>query len=139
MTVLYSYRAIDLTVCTNFRSYSCEGNHPKHARRAVRSVLCFALTVPDLTVNRTDQIERVLEIKFNDVDGNCEMHSDKQDHSGCENLAFIRCSHCGRKLCLLHFLQRHCFHNAQAGILPGPQLGPSAARTDPPQTPGESG
>lgn len=30
--------------------------------------------------------------------------------SGCTNHAFTRCSHCGKFLCLNHFLQRECFH-----------------------------
>ena len=31
----------------------------------------------------------------------------------CENEPFIRCSHCGKIMCLHHFLARHCFHYLQ--------------------------
>lgn len=30
---------------------------------------------------------------------------------GCQHNAFIRCSHCGKKLCIKHFLDRVCFHS----------------------------
>lgn len=30
--------------------------------------------------------------------------------SGCDQHAFVKCSHCGRHLCLHHFLERICFH-----------------------------
>lgn len=29
---------------------------------------------------------------------------------GCENYAFLKCSHCGKPMCLHHFLERECFH-----------------------------
>lgn len=29
----------------------------------------------------------------------------------CTNYAFIRCSHCGKLMCLDHFLNRTCFHD----------------------------
>lgn len=30
--------------------------------------------------------------------------------AGCGEHAFLRCSHCGKPLCLHHFLERECFH-----------------------------
>jgi hypothetical protein len=30
---------------------------------------------------------------------------------GCKHAAFVRCSHCGKMLCLRHFLDRTCFHH----------------------------
>lgn len=32
------------------------------------------------------------------------------EHEDCTKDAFIRCSHCGKLLCLHHFLERQCFH-----------------------------
>lgn len=32
------------------------------------------------------------------------------DVEGCNNSVFVRCSHCGQRLCLHHFLERVCFH-----------------------------
>lgn len=31
---------------------------------------------------------------------------------GCNQHAFVRCSHCGKLLCLQHFIERLCFHNS---------------------------
>lgn len=42
-----------------------------------------------------------IQFKFNVTD--CQVGS-------CTNHAFIRCSHCGKLLCLRHFLERRCFH-----------------------------
>lgn len=37
----------------------------------------------------------------------------------CNHPAFIRCAHCGRVLCLEHFLERTCFHSpSERGIAP---------------------
>ena len=53
----------------------------------------------------------VHEINFNfDKSRRCEMN--------CTNFAFIKCAHCGKHLCLKHFLDRACFHevnDARAG------------------------
>lgn len=42
-----------------------------------------------------------------------------EDHrcsvDGCDHEPFVRCSHCGRVLCLHHFLQRLCFHGSDGG------------------------
>lgn len=35
----------------------------------------------------------------------------RSEHHNCSEYEFIRCSHCGRLLCLHHFLERECFHN----------------------------
>lgn len=46
----------------------------------------------------------VQEVQFDfDPSDRCEFN--------CTNHAFIRCSHCGKLMCLQHFLQRSCFHN----------------------------
>ena len=36
---------------------------------------------------------------------------------GCHRSSFLRCSHCGKNLCLKHFIERACFHedSPQAG------------------------
>lgn len=34
-------------------------------------------------------------------------------HAGHSRPAFIRCSHCGKLLCLQHFLERVCFHEGE--------------------------
>lgn len=39
----------------------------------------------------------------------------KCEHSNCSRHAFIRCSHCGKLLCLHHFLERNCFHGPTSG------------------------
>lgn len=49
----------------------------------------------------------VNDIQFNIDDANtCQVE-------GCEEHAFLKCSHCGKHLCLKHFLQRECFHTFQ--------------------------
>lgn len=35
----------------------------------------------------------------------------KCEARGCNNHAFVKCSHCDKLLCLQHFLERVCFHN----------------------------
>ena len=48
--------------------------------------------------------EMVQEIQFGFEPGStCEFN--------CTNNAFIRCSHCGKLMCLKHFLERSCFHD----------------------------
>lgn len=37
---------------------------------------------------------------------------------GCKNTGFIRCAHCGRHLCLHHFLIRTCVHHEPAQNIP---------------------
>lgn len=39
------------------------------------------------------------------------------DVVGCKHSSYLRCSHCGKHLCLKHFLERACFHedSPQAG------------------------
>lgn len=44
---------------------------------------------------------RAIHFGFNET--NCEIDD-------CNNHPFIRCAHCGRVLCLRHFLERLCFH-----------------------------
>lgn len=34
-----------------------------------------------------------------------------EHHTNCSNHAFIKCAHCGKLLCLKHFLERTCFHD----------------------------
>lgn len=47
----------------------------------------------------------VADIQFNfNSTAQCE-------RSNCDRHAFIRCAHCGKLLCLQHFLERTCFHN----------------------------
>lgn len=33
---------------------------------------------------------------------------------GCYNRTFIRCAHCGKHLCLHHFMKRTCFHDSRS-------------------------
>lgn len=50
-------------------------------------------------------------------------HSDNcQHHTGCDRHAFIRCAHCGKLLCLHHFLERSCFHDHPATTDPRPPI-----------------
>lgn len=37
---------------------------------------------------------------------------------GCMETAFMRCSHCGKQLCLKHFLERICFHDSRSNENP---------------------
>lgn len=60
----------------------------------------------------------VAEIQFDGVSGKCE-HHDSQNGT-CTKQAFIRCSHCGKKLCIHHFLQRVCFHSNDGQMRAGP-------------------
>lgn len=52
-------------------------------------------------------IKTVNDIQFKKVEGDCEHSSGGHK---CNRPAFIRCSHCGEKLCIRHFLERVCFH-----------------------------
>lgn len=45
-----------------------------------------------------------------------EFNRSKLCEHNCSNYAFIRCSHCGKLVCLRHFLDRKCFHED----IPGP-------------------
>jgi len=55
----------------------------------------------------------VQELKFNfDASRPCEVHD-------CTNHVFSRCAHCGKHLCLRHFLQRVCFNEEDDGPRPG--------------------
>lgn len=57
------------------------------------------------------QISRRPIRKVDDI--NFKFKSDEKCiHNGCNEYAFIRCAHCGRHLCLQHFLERHCFHGS---------------------------
>ena len=38
----------------------------------------------------------------------------------CTAHAFIKCAHCGKLLCLHHFLERECFHNEETNAGAGP-------------------
>lgn len=49
---------------------------------------------------------RVIEIQF-------PVNMPLCSHTGCQNRGFIRCSHCGKFLCLEHFLNRTCFHHRE--------------------------
>lgn len=51
-----------------------------------------------------DPLPKVREIQFAFKDTECSVRD-------CENHAFIRCAHCGKVLCLHHFLERNCFHD----------------------------
>ena len=48
----------------------------------------------------------------NDINFNFERHQ-TCGHPGCNATAFIRCSHCGKYLCIRHFLDRECFHRIE--------------------------
>lgn len=50
-----------------------------------------------------DPPNTVRKIQFNFPRGTCEVDD-------CTKDAFIRCAHCGKQMCLLHFLTRTCFH-----------------------------
>lgn len=49
----------------------------------------------------------VNDIQFNfDQAGKCQK-------ANCTEHAFVKCLHCGKLLCLKHFLKRTCFHQSQ--------------------------
>lgn len=52
----------------------------------------------------------VLEIQFDFDVSRCQ-HQEHGSNSTCRQPAFVRCSHCGKVLCLKHFLDRLCFHD----------------------------
>lgn len=63
----------------------------------------------DLNYNETERGElplMVRAIQFAFVEPTCS-------HENCQCEPFIRCSHCGRVLCLRQFLERTCFHERQ--------------------------
>lgn len=63
----------------------------------------------------------VSEIQFelNRNQTHCEHHDESRS---CGRPAFIRCAHCGKILCLKHFLERVCFHEVHEE-----RAGPSGA------------
>lgn len=51
----------------------------------------------------------VLNIQFEFNQTQCQ-HHDHTTNDRCSRPAFIKCAHCGKILCLKHFLDRACFH-----------------------------
>lgn len=63
----------------------------------------------------------VLAIQFSLKGTRCE-HREHDSNSLCQRPAFIMCSHCGKALCLKHFMERSCFHEVSRE-----RAGPSGA------------
>lgn len=53
----------------------------------------------------TGKPKKVVQIQFKLTNSHCQVEN-------CTERAFLRCSHCGKHLCLKHFLARHCFHTS---------------------------
>lgn len=53
----------------------------------------------------TGKPKKVIQIQFKLTSSHCQVEN-------CTEHAFLRCSHCGKHLCLKHFLGRHCFHTS---------------------------
>lgn len=51
----------------------------------------------------------VLANQFSFRETRCQ-NKDPLTHAYCSRPAFIKCSHCGKFLCLKHFIERVCFH-----------------------------
>lgn len=68
-------------------------------------------------LNSRPKPKGVVEIQFSFEQSRCE-HIEHGE--ACNQPAFIQCSHCRKILCLKHFLERACFHEAE-----GPRAGPS--------------
>lgn len=68
------------------------------------------LTAPDISFG------------FNET-AKCEFRD--ASNTMCPRSAFIKCAHCGRLLCLQHFLDRKCFHSTDE-----PRAGPSHEHND---------
>lgn len=52
----------------------------------------------------SDRPAMVKDVQFDvNAQDSCEVDE-------CDSPAFIRCSHCGKLMCLSHFLDRKCFH-----------------------------
>lgn len=53
----------------------------------------------------------VIDIQFTFDQTRCQ-HHDHETNTTCSRPAFLKCSHCGKILCLKHFLDRVCFHES---------------------------
>lgn len=61
----------------------------------------------------------VIEIQFENLNASKCQHHD-HDEGPCQRPAYIRCAHCGKNLCIKHFLDRVCFHEIDDGERAGP-------------------
>lgn len=71
--------------------------------------------------------DNVKDVQTRNINGTkCEhKFRGREGPESCREPGFIRCSHCGKILCLRHFLERVCFHEELE-----PQQGPSARFAD---------
>ena len=77
---------------------------------AYADIIIWAWHKTDRKFDKTQITSRPLR-KVDDI--NFGFKSDaKCAVEGCDKYAFIRCAHCGRHLCLKHFLDRQCFHRS---------------------------
>lgn len=68
---------------------------------------CWHKTDPDYSAiePHNTQPAMVRKIEFGFAASECQV-------GACSSHAFIRCSHCGKLMCLEHFLERTCFHHS---------------------------
>lgn len=82
--------------------------HNQLSSHAYRDMILYAWrhTDPEFNITELTNVppKMVSDINF-DFDGAAKCESPR-----CGEHAFIKCSHCGRLLCLKHFLERTCFH-----------------------------
>lgn len=83
-------------------------------------------TDPDFSVDELTRplpVRGVIDIQFNLNETRCQ-HKEATSNSTCSRPAFIRCSYCGKVMCLKHFIDRACFHEIETE-----RAGPSGEHT----------
>lgn len=81
---------------------------------AYRNMLRYAWhnTDPHWSVDEMDAPpppRGVILNQFSFKETKCQ-HRDPVNNTACSRPAWIKCAHCGKKLCLKHFIERTCFH-----------------------------
>lgn len=79
---------------------------------------CWRNTDPHFSLDelsRSPPVRGVNEIQFRFDDVGCQ-HRDHATNESCTRPGVIKCAHCGKVLCLKHFMDRVCFHNASSDI-----------------------
>lgn len=83
---------------------------------AYRDLIRYSWRKADVTFNKTELT------KFPPLNANAiQFDKNRGARCGvqhCEKSSLLRCSHCGKPLCLHHFLDRTCFHEGSPNRLP---------------------
>ena len=87
--------------------------HDQLSSPKYRDMLLYAWRNTDPNFNATSEMGTVPPRMVNHIqfDFDAAELCQRQD---CRNHAFLKCSHCGRLICLNHFLERVCFHRQRA-------------------------